>query len=705
MQKLQYHSAPRERADSILKHGLRLPRNYNDVTTFQHSDIATVSTADEPQYATVYNPSGVLFTLAVDPSTKWLRRSTKNTQKGELLIDAVDRWLREAYAGGYDAVYVDQGLQSTVGNQFLDPSKLKVIDHIVLGDEKIQYRGAIYAVTKNAAVLQIDQDFVQRWRLGLLRFLRSADVVVNYDTALEFKEVAKQYNHELEDTILERFVKNVLPYELGLPNDIVKYWTKRLRKSAWDLHIDLLSVPLERADDYYTKEARYHRFVSELDAWVARVQRHARALWKDLKEFVDQYPQYNATATQPYVETLDQQNLSIEGFDVRIVGAGQGFHKKDTAHFLDVARQALKRYRATAKDKFPWLLRHTLPFVLHFDVTLDKGGEYDPHYITLYMSNLTSSREDMDPVSRLTHTIAHEMGHFVYKQYLGRSAREFWEQAVRQDYGPNLDLQYVLDKWPERYDRLLMVDDVFLAKGDVDTYLQLNSLYYHPHYRYQIQNATKQDVINMMTEDRYLSVPKHPISGYASKSYEEAFCEAFGVWLAWGDRAVYPIVRSWLSVVLPEVSIRTASFGLVGSQARKKTAGVVRRARQLPIHDYVPLYRWSAVPLHPVRDPILVAELVESMMTYGWRGGPMLIDPVTKELWNGSHRHAAIRRLQDDALVDEFDVPVVYVDVDADDWDVCGCADVNDDQDRLDCLECIGDEDAAAVMLAEMEHR
>jgi 8-oxo-dGTP pyrophosphatase MutT (NUDIX family) len=435
----------------------------------------------------------------------------------------------------------------------------------------VKYRGAVSTAIKTAAVLQIDQDFVQRWRLGLLRFLRSVDVVVNYDTALEFKEVAKQYNHELEDTILERFVKNVLPYELGLPTDIVGHWTKRLRKSAWDLHLDLLSVPLERADDYYTKEARYHRFVSDRDTWVARVHRHARALWKDLKEFVEQYPQYNATATQPYVETLDQQNLSIEGFDVRIVGAGQGYHKKDTAHFLDVAHQALKRYRATAKDKFPWLLRHTLPFVLHFDVTLDKGGEYDPHYITLYMSNLTSSREDMDPVSRLTHTIAHEMGHFVYKQYLGGSAREFWEQAVRQDYGPNLDLQYVLDNWPERYDRLLMVDDVFLAKGDIDTYLQLNSLYYHPHYRYQTQNATKQDVINMMAEDRYLSVPKHPISGYASKSYEEAFCEAFGAWLAWGDHAVYPIVRSWLSVVLPEVSIRTASFGLVGSQVQKKT--------------------------------------------------------------------------------------------------------------------------------------
>ena len=130
--RVQYHSAPVERLDSILEKGLLPPRNSSDVTTFQHSEIPTISTTDSPENASVYNPSGVLFTLSVRPNTKWMRRSTRNTRKSERLVDSVRRWVQEAQDKGYDAIHVE-GMQSTVGNQILNPDVLEVTDYEIIG--------------------------------------------------------------------------------------------------------------------------------------------------------------------------------------------------------------------------------------------------------------------------------------------------------------------------------------------------------------------------------------------------------------------------------------------------------------------------------------------------------------------------------------------------------------------------------------------
>lgn len=131
--RIQYHSAPRSRLQSILEKGLQLPRSEKDVQTFQHSEIATISTSDEADYAAAYNPSGVLFTLAVSPQSKWLFRTARSQRKNENLLQAAQRWVAEAYAGGYDAVHVGEGIQSTLGNQILQPSILTIIEYELLG--------------------------------------------------------------------------------------------------------------------------------------------------------------------------------------------------------------------------------------------------------------------------------------------------------------------------------------------------------------------------------------------------------------------------------------------------------------------------------------------------------------------------------------------------------------------------------------------
>jgi hypothetical protein len=66
-------------------------------------------------------------------------------RKGENLADAVDRWVRGASEKGYDAIYVD-GMQSTVGNQILNPNILTVKDYTILSRtvNMIKYKGHFY---------------------------------------------------------------------------------------------------------------------------------------------------------------------------------------------------------------------------------------------------------------------------------------------------------------------------------------------------------------------------------------------------------------------------------------------------------------------------------------------------------------------------------------------------------------------------------
>ena len=50
-------------------------------------------------------------------------------------------------------------------------------------------------------------------------------------------------------------------------------------------------------------------------------------------------------------------------------------------------------------------------------------------------------------------------------------------------------------------------------------------------------------------------VPKSPITGYAGKNTEEAFCEAVGRLVAYGPLVIPETVRGWLRAVLPGIRI------------------------------------------------------------------------------------------------------------------------------------------------------
>jgi len=124
--RVQYHATRPENVEMVRRHGLLLP---GDVRVDTHRyEIPSISTADDPKNACAYHPSGVVVVLKVRRGAKYIARSMASVRRGENLEDAVNRWLREASEHGASGVYVGSGLQSTIGNQTLDPSVLEIVD-------------------------------------------------------------------------------------------------------------------------------------------------------------------------------------------------------------------------------------------------------------------------------------------------------------------------------------------------------------------------------------------------------------------------------------------------------------------------------------------------------------------------------------------------------------------------------------------------
>jgi hypothetical protein len=131
---------------------------------------------------------------------------------------------------------------------------------------------------------------------------------------------------------------------------------------------------------------------------------------------------------------------------------------------------------------------------------------------------------------------------------LSKGAQVFWNTAIRQDYGP-LDLRELLAKWPPSiqwahsfYTGMAEKDPVLALQVDVLSREKAGDLGWEDRDRFQ--RALDNGEVTVQ-------VPKHPITGYAGKNPEESFCEAVGLIVAYGPRAVHPQVRDWMETIIP----------------------------------------------------------------------------------------------------------------------------------------------------------
>jgi hypothetical protein len=380
-----------------------------------------------------------------------------------------------------------------------------------------------------AGITQINVPWVENMRRDFLTLMKNLPRVRDYDEASELKGAFEVYKDRFKLLFFEHFLNEYKD------NGDLRF--ENLRSPAWNFYLELW-LPLTQANSDYPnagKAERFQRFLDDKSPWEKKVKARAQTFWKVLRDTLE-----NTSEAEIPVKTPNRDRLVIEGFQAEIYGFNPQEDWHQTA--LSKFKESLRIYRSRAAKTVPWLLQHQLPIEINFESKLDKGGEYIRDHVVVSMLSTTGE----SPLWG-AHVMAHEMGHHMYKGLSG-SAQEYWDTAIRQDYGP-LDLRELLSKWPTS---LTWSTDFTDLMSDKDPVLALQvdvlSHGHESHHAYETREDFQSGFDAGVTS---LSVPKNPVTGYAGKKPEEAFCEAIGRLVAYGPATVLDQVKAWLRVVIP----------------------------------------------------------------------------------------------------------------------------------------------------------
>ena len=429
-------------------------------------------------------------------------------------------------------------------------------------------------------------DDVGKLRKEFLLLMKNVDRVKSYAEADKLRAAFGRWRGYYEETLYKQLIPKIsdqiadkLHIDLAslwkpefepLKSELdrwTKYWDKKLREGTWGLSVEM-SLPMDHADDskwqhqksmyaasYAARGEEYDvpaeifaQYLKAKDKWAARVKRKARPAWAVLEEYLTWL---GKPAT---INITSDENIELEGFKFRILG-GDHIQGDSFQEVLPRLRAALKRYRARAMKVFPWIINNQLRMELTFDCGLDWAGRYHHDYIEICV--FAASSESSESIA---HVIAHEMGHHVYKTYLSGEAQNFWSLAIKKDRG-ELDLVALLKIW----DNAKSPDRALVSLSDLEAYLKNDPVMFlqvetltHGHGRPGGESLFfSYDELKALIDGGTVKypVPNNPITAYANKNNEEAFCEAFGMLVAYGPRAVLPLVRSWLKTILPELRV------------------------------------------------------------------------------------------------------------------------------------------------------
>ena len=393
----------------------------------------------------------------------------------------------------------------------------------------------------------ITADTVEKLRDDFFLLMKNANVVKDHETALQFRAVSKRYARRFEDVVYKGIVKKLEE------EDKSSWWARRIREDCWGLVINI-RVPVDQVMDgeddgkwYNTPEYLFAKYERAREAWVTKVKREARKAWAILRSWVEEMSRKEADTTVP---TPSEMAMDVEGF--KVVVTGDSYRE---GQYLDNVRASLRLLRERAGKVFPQLLRFPWHINMEFSESLGSGiaADYDIHGQKINLSVWVMS--DTNP-QHGAKTIAHELGHHVYQTFLSDSDREFWSFAIKGDYG-DVSLRDVLDAWPTTgRNSIYWIDGSPLAESDPFLYLQIYT-FLHPPVGESAVNSRED--LEALVESGVESVrlPSHPITVYATKNPEEAFCEALGNLVGYGPRTVHPEVLRWLRRILP--ALRVAS--------------------------------------------------------------------------------------------------------------------------------------------------
>jgi len=392
-----------------------------------------------------------------------------------------------------------------------------------------------------AKLVRIDEPWVDKIRKDFLALMKNIPKIKDYDTGMRLKGAINLWSDRFESLFFRQFLNDSLPMDHTISDKELATYSKTLQHTGWEFLSVLAGMPLRQATGHghSTKEDNFYDFERDVSSWVKRVKRKAQIFWKQVRTVARDYAQRaQAGPRELTVDAPDVEKVVLEGFRVEMRGFRPDYDPDVLG--LEQIKGALKIYRRRASQVAPVLLKRQLPIAVDFRISTHLGGTYHGDHIVIG-GNAT------DPKDRVR-TLAHEMGHYIFERVLSRDATEFWAKLISGDYG-ELDIREVVSKWPEHqlaseYVKLLATQDPILA-------IQLDTVRqgYSSLSRYPIGRG---DFQRLVDEGTYkVSVPKNPITGYAGKSPEEAFCETLGMLVAYGPGAVLPQIRHWLKVIMP----------------------------------------------------------------------------------------------------------------------------------------------------------
>lgn len=192
--------------------------------------------------------------------------------------------------------------------------------------------------------------------------------------------------------------------------------------------------------------------------------------------------------------------------------------------------------------------------------------------VVVYPANIKS---ELDYV----HTIAHELGHVVFRA-LDEKAKDAWYATV-EGSTEKLDVERLLALWPrDGTGKPVAMEGLFEYLRDDHPVLALQVLALKVDHSLRRMYWTSWDDLQARHQRGELNailVPHSPITGYGHTSPEEAFCEAFGLLIAYGPRTVLPNVYVWLETVLGADVRRGTNAGLVRASRPQRASCRARR--------------------------------------------------------------------------------------------------------------------------------
>jgi len=424
-------------------------------------------------------------------------------------------------------------------------------------DDKMAAKVASWHLAK---IMPLDLAQIERLRKDFLMLMKNTKVVKDYDQAWRWREAVHVWRDNFDTYVLDRARKAIknLRFQERITKSDADYWNKKIGKDVWMLYLDA-TVPLEplprlrqrwsgRSDEEL-KRGGFADMQRELPKWDAKLRRAARQAWKGLKEFEYWYKERLGGALE--VDMPVDERVNMEGFQVLVRGFPVRSNENAKAMYQDFMERfkvGLKQYKQRAQKVLPLLIRAQLPLVLDFNMDRDTGGTYEGRHISI---NPVSGQKNPGAMIRI---LAHEMGHHLYQNFLSKADQDFWGRAITGNYG-KLNLHDVLKKYGSEKS---FYQNEKIKRQDPILYLQLDGL-----HSLQERSRAFDNMLRMEDLREYLAgggqavwtVHGKPISGYAHKNNEEAFCEALGHLVGYGPRAVLPEVRSWLQTILPQIKV------------------------------------------------------------------------------------------------------------------------------------------------------